>query len=119
MGCTDDHEAVERTIELDAPAERVWEELPALLGDDTRLVTEPGAPLRVDGPEGDRLGVIEQVEPARRLTFWWTAVEGDETPSFVEIDLEPCGVGTLLRVRESRVDGDRLLRAAFHARAFT
>ena len=118
MGCTDEQCAVERTIELDAPAEQVWQELPALLGDDTRLVTEPGAPLRVDGPEGDRLGVIDQVEPARRLTFWWTAVEGDDAPSYVEIDLEPCRVGTLLRVRESRVDGERLLRAAFHARAF-
>jgi uncharacterized protein YndB with AHSA1/START domain len=118
MGCTDDQGVVERTIELDAPAEEVWQELPALLGDDTRLVTEPGAPLRVDGPEGDRLGVIEQVEPARRLTFWWTAVDGDDAPSYVEIDLEPCLVGTLLRVRESRLDGEHLLGAAFHARAF-
>ena len=117
MGCTDG-ESVERTIELAAPAEQVWEELPVLLGDDARLVAEPGAPLRVDGPGGDRYGVIEDVEPARRLTFWWTAVEGDDAPSYVEIDLEPCPVGTLLRVRERRVDGERLLRSALHARAY-
>ena len=118
MGCSDDDIAVERTVELAAPAEQVWEELPTLLGDDTCLVPEAGAPLRVAGPEGDRVGVIERAEPARRLTFWWTTAEGDDPPSYVEVVLEPCAVGTLLRVRERRVDGAQLLRSAFHARAY-
>lgn len=121
MGCngegTPSETAVERTIELPAPAGDVWDELPALFGDDADFETEPGAPLRADGPGGGRVGVVDQAEPARRLTFWWTPVEGDEPPSYVEIELESCAVGTLLRVRETRIDGPVLLRSALHARA--
>jgi uncharacterized protein YndB with AHSA1/START domain len=122
MGCNDERAAsepaVERTIELPAPPAEVWGELPALFGDDGDLETEPGAPLRADGPAGRRVGVVEQAEPARRLTFWWTSVEGDDAPSYVEIELESCAVGTLLRVRETRFDGALLLHSALHARAY-
>ena len=81
-------------------------------------MAEPGGAIRSDGPDGARIGVVEEVEPARRLSFWWVPVEGDDSPSRVEIALEPVetgnGVGTIVRVRESQFDAatvaDGLLR---------
>jgi len=105
---------VERKTVLAAPPDAVWESLPALVGDDD-LAAEPGAPLRATGPEGERIGVVDDADAPRRLAFWWTAVDGDDVPSFVEIDLEPVeltnGVGTILHVRESRFDAPGVLNA--------
>jgi len=107
MSCTDDLPAVERETVLPAPPDEVWESLPALVGDD-ELAPEAGAPLHATGAEGDRIGVVDEVDPPRRLTYWWVPVEDDGAPSFVEITLDAVdtgrGVGTLLRVRESRFD---------------
>ncbi len=108
---------VERHIELPAPPEVVWDELPAVLGDDVELTPEPGGALRARGPEGDRVGVVDEAEPGARLAFRWVAVEGDEPPSEVEITLERSAVGTILRLRETRLDGAHLRRAAFRADA--
>jgi len=124
MSCTDDIPAVERETVLDAPPEEVWESLPALVGDDD-LAAEPGAPLRATEAEGERIGVVDEADAPRRLAFWWSPIEGDDAPSFVEITLDAVetgrGVGTLLRVRESRFDAalvaDGLLRGPLaHAR---
>jgi uncharacterized protein YndB with AHSA1/START domain len=124
MSCTDDIPAVEREAVLDAPPEEVWESLPALVGDDD-LAAEPGAPLRATEAEGERIGVVDEADAPRRLAFWWAPIEGDDAPSFVEITLDAVetgrGVGTLLRVRESRFDAalvaDGLLRGPLaHAR---
>jgi len=124
MSCTDDIPAVEREKVLDAPPEEVWESLPALVGDDD-LAAEPGAPLRATEAEGERIGVVDEADAPRRLAFWWAPIEGDDAPSFVEITLDAVetgrGVGTLLRVRESRFDAalvaDGLLRGPLaHAR---
>jgi len=125
MSCTDDIPAVERETVLDAPPEEVWESLPALVGDDD-LAAEPGAPLRATEAEGERIGVVDEADAPRRLAFWWAPIEGDDAPSFVEITLDAVetgrGVGTLLRVRESRFDAalvaDGLLRGSLaHARS--
>jgi len=125
MSCTDDIPAVERETVLDAPPEEVWESLPALVGDDD-LAAEPGAPLRATEAEGERIGVVDEADAPRRLAFWWAPIEGDDAPSFVEITLDAVetgrGVGTLLRVRESRFDAalvaDGLLRGPLaHARS--
>jgi uncharacterized protein YndB with AHSA1/START domain len=128
MSCTDDDRpvesqiverpSVEREVELSAPPEAVWESLPAVFGTDGEVVTEPGGVVRSEGPDGARMGVVEDVEPARRLSFWWVPVDGDDPPSHVEIALEPVetgnGVGTIVRVRESQFDaaavGAALLR---------
>ena len=124
MSCTDDIPAVERETVLDAPPEEVWESLPALVGDDD-LAAEPGAPVRATEAEGERIGVVDEADAPRRLAFWWAPIEGDDAPSFVEITLDAVetgrGVGTLLRVRESRFDAalvaDGLLRGPLaHAR---
>ena len=114
MSCTDDVPTVEREIELPASPAEVWDALPGMLGDDVELVAEPGGRLHADGPDGERVGAVDEVAVARRLTFWWTAVDGDEPPSYVELELFDTDEGTLLRVRETRFDAaievDALLR---------
>ncbi len=99
MGCD-----IERTIDLPADADAVWEEVVdgSWFGVDD-LDASPGG--RVQGP--DRQGVVEDVEPGQRLTFWWTGE--DAPPSFVEITLEPIDVGTRVTVREVLVHADALL----------
>ena len=104
MSCTEGTPSVEREIELPAGPDTVWRSLPSLLGDDVELVAEPGAPLRACGPDGERVGAVEEADAPHRLTFWWMAVDGDDAPSFVELELTGSGVGTLLRVRETRFD---------------
>ena len=61
-----------------APPDEVWESLPALLGDDVELAAEPGGRLRGDGPEGERVGVVEEVDAPQRLAFWWVPADGDD-----------------------------------------
>jgi uncharacterized protein YndB with AHSA1/START domain len=125
MSCTDDDRAaerprpvVEREVVLPAPPDEVWESLPAVFGAGGEIVAEPGGAIRSDGPDGARIGVVEEVEPARHLGFWWVPVDGDDPPSHVEITLDPVesgdGVGTIVRIRESQFDAasvaDGLLR---------
>jgi hypothetical protein len=104
MSCTDESPSVEREIELPAAPDAVWGSLPSLLGDDVELVAEPGGRLRARGPEGEHVGTVEEADAPHRLTFWWVPIEGDDAPSFVELELVGAGVGTLLRVRETRFD---------------
>jgi uncharacterized protein YndB with AHSA1/START domain len=108
MSCTDDAPAVEREIVLPAPPEAVWESLPAVFGDGGEVVAEPGGSLRSVGPDGARIGVVEEADAPHRLTFWWVPVDGDDAPSHVEIALDPVetgnGVGTIVHVREAPFD---------------
>jgi uncharacterized protein YndB with AHSA1/START domain len=104
MSCTDEVPTVEREIELPADVAEVWESLPSLLGDDVEFAKESGGRLRADGPEGERVGVVEEFDAPHRLSFWWVPAEGDDAPSFVEVELAGSAVGTLLRVRETRFD---------------
>jgi uncharacterized protein YndB with AHSA1/START domain len=99
MSCNEDT-VVERAVELDAPPADVWNELPEIL-------TDP-----------DRVRIDDIVEPDRRLTFFWVPVDGDDPPSYVEIELEPSEAGTILHVRETMIDGAQLVRTAFNARAY-
>jgi len=105
---------VERAIELPAGPDEVWESLPSLLGDDVELTPEPGGRIRARGPDGERAGTVDEADAPHRLAFWWVAVDGDDAPSFVELELTGAAVGTLLRVRETRFDAavvvDGLLR---------
>jgi uncharacterized protein YndB with AHSA1/START domain len=117
MSCNESDVIVERHVELPAAPARVWEELPAMLGDDVELVAEPGGVLHAHGPDGERVGIVYEAVPAERLSFEWTPVGGDEPPSEVEITLEPSETGTTLHVRELRLDGAHLARSAFLARA--
>jgi hypothetical protein len=100
MSCSNDDLTVERSVELDAPPEDVWDEL---------------LPSLFEGE--DRFTVVEESVPAERLRMWWVPVGGDEPPSYVQLELEVTAVGTLLHVRETRVDGASLIRSAFSASA--
>jgi hypothetical protein len=95
---------VERSYEIDARPEEVWDELPAVLD------------------EADRVRVVEYEDAPHHLSFLWTPVDGDEPPSRVEIDLQPTiresgGVGTIMHIRETRLSGAELVRSVFSARA--
>ena len=108
---------VERHVELPADPAAVWDELADMLGEEVELEPEPGGKLHVREPEGELVGVVHEVVPGERLAFRWVRLEGDDPPSDVEITLEPNGVGTILHVRETRLDGARLVRSAFLASA--
>jgi uncharacterized protein YndB with AHSA1/START domain len=87
-----------REITLPAPVEEVWRSLaePAWLGEDAAIDLRPDGDVRA----GDRTGFVEQVEEPSRLVFWWSAPDEDATR--VELELEPDGEVTRLRVVESR-----------------
>jgi uncharacterized protein YndB with AHSA1/START domain len=108
---------VERHVELPAEPAEVWDELSGMFGDDVELELEPGGKIHVREPEGEFVGVVDEAVPGERLSFRWVRLEGDHPPSDVEITLEPNGVGTILHVRETRLDGARLVRSAFLASA--
>src|SRR5262249_28063985 len=103
---------VERTLELPADPATVWDELPTVLGEEVDLDAAPGGKLRVRDDEQELVGVVHEAVPGERLSFRWMRVDGDDPPPDVEITLEPAGVGTIVHVRETRLDGAQLVRSA-------
>jgi uncharacterized protein YndB with AHSA1/START domain len=101
--------AVRREIVLPIPRERAWElltdetELCGWLADEVEIDLEPGGPVRARWWErGEaRDGVVERVEPGRRLRFRWR--DGDTDASRVEWQLEDAPGGTRVIVTERRV----------------
>ena len=100
---------VHRAVDLDAPPEEVWDAVtrPERLADwleagEVAFVAEPGAPARFVGVDGEeRVAVVEDVVPERRLAFrWWPEGHGDAA-SRVELDLVPTPGGTRLTVVEA------------------
>ena len=108
---------VERHVELPVDPGTVWDEIPGMLGDEVELEPEAGGKLHVREPEGEMVGVVHEAVPGERLAFRWVRLDGDDPPSDVEITLEPNGAGTILHLRETRLDGARLLRSALLASA--
>jgi uncharacterized protein YndB with AHSA1/START domain len=90
--------AVEREIVVAATAEEAWRAVVESdwLGDGTRVDPTPGGEVS----SRDRRGFVEEVDPPRRLCFWWRA--GDEDATRVEIELDELDEGTRVRVVESR-----------------
>jgi uncharacterized protein YndB with AHSA1/START domain len=117
MSCNESDLVVERDLELPAPPDVVWDELPGILGDEVELAAVPGGRLHTRDADGERVGVVYEAIPAERLSFRWISADGDDAPSDVEITLEPSGVGTVVHLRETRLDGAHLVRSAFSARA--
>jgi uncharacterized protein YndB with AHSA1/START domain len=107
-------DAVEREITLPAPPAEVWpavtrsDEVSAWFGADAELDVRPGGRGVFRWPDGaERHVVVEEVEPARRLSFRWlpfqrTAGGGVVAlPSTrVEITLDAVAGGTRVRVVE-------------------
>ena len=90
-----------------APAEQTWEaltdpdQLGEWLGEAGELELCPGGDLEIRVGGEERRGFFEEVDPGRRLVFWWRADDDDQS-SRVEIDLEPDPDGTRVRVTETR-----------------
>lgn len=98
---------VEREAVLPADTDEAWRALsdPELLsewlGGEVDVELRPGGDLSVEFSDGERRdGFVEEVAEGRRLVFWWSA-DGDEEASRVEIELEPDGDGTVIRVVET------------------
>jgi uncharacterized protein YndB with AHSA1/START domain len=100
-------DVVERCVEVAAPAAEVWEavtdpeQLSVWLGVDVDMDVQPGGSARFVGPDGKRLGLVEEVVPERRLVFSWWPSPGFGRTSRVEIDLDECDTGTEVRVIET------------------
>lgn len=99
---------VERSIELPAEVDQVWEALvddellSDWLGDDGSLEPEQGGALDVRDGDEHRVGVVERVELGRHLSLrWWPDTRPDET-SEVELVIVPITTGTRLTVIERR-----------------
>jgi uncharacterized protein YndB with AHSA1/START domain len=91
-------ETVEREVVVAGTAEDAWRAVVESdwLGEDARVDPTPGGEVEAR----DRSGFVEEADPPRRLSFWWRT--GDEDATRVEIELEECDEGTLVRVVESR-----------------
>lgn len=91
---------IERSIEIDAPPEEVWERIvdgelaEEWLG--VEIVPRPGGPVTV--PDEDMIGTVEEIEAGRSITWSWRHRDGD--PSQVAITIEPNGDGSRVTVIE-------------------
>jgi uncharacterized protein YndB with AHSA1/START domain len=99
-------ETIERSIDLDAPADDVWRAISdeGMLGDwlsaEVELDPRPGGVLRCLGEDGEeRFGSVELVEEGERLAFNWRR-DGLET-SRVELRIAELDEGTRLTVVET------------------
>jgi uncharacterized protein YndB with AHSA1/START domain len=106
---------VRRRVEIAASPETVWELLvdpvKALRwwGIEVELDPRPGGRLRVHVIPGSVVsGAFVEVDPPRRLVYTWGWTEGGGSPglvppgsSTVEIELEPTGAGTTVRLTHS------------------
>lgn len=98
--------SVERSVDLDADPQTVWEHLTdgdlvgTWLGSDVTIEPRRGGAILVTGDEtGDIFGVVEEFLPGRRIQWSWRTSDG--LPALVEIEIEPNDVGTRLTVRET------------------
>ena len=92
-----DH-VVERELVVPESPDEVWRSLarPEWLGPDAAIEPVPAGEVKA----GERRGFVEEVEPPRRLVFWWSA-PGEES-SRVELEIDEVEEGTRVRVTESR-----------------
>jgi uncharacterized protein YndB with AHSA1/START domain len=105
-------DSIEREVILPVPPARVWtaltraDQLGAWFGTSAEIDLRPGGEVVFTwdgstGPRGISRGVIEAVEPTRRLAFRWQANSGQEAMTRVEFTLESHVEGTRLLVVES------------------
>ena len=108
---------VERSVELDAPPEHVWDALvdPALasrwFGEEFTVEARPGGRVRVADDGDTRRGTVEVADPPRRLTLrvWERPVPGGPLHgSRIDFVIEPVdGRGSRLTVVEERLGSPR------------
>jgi uncharacterized protein YndB with AHSA1/START domain len=113
---------VERSVDLDAPIDEVWQtltdpgELTEWLGAEVSVDLQPGGVGRVVDPDGTVHQVlVTAVEPGQRLAWHWWEDGGDL--SSVEITTVPLTPGTRVRVIETTTIEPAPWRAQACARA--
>lgn len=106
---TDEAIAVERVAELGVPADAVWEAItdPELLAEwfgPVDIDLRPGGAITTSEPGATHtIGVVEHVEPPRRIAFVWLE-PGSGAPSSVELVIEDDAAGgSIVRTREVRL----------------
>jgi uncharacterized protein YndB with AHSA1/START domain len=101
-----DHDGIERTLELDAPIDRVWDAVcdpVGWLADSGWLDIRPGGEGQLTDDGVARDVAVDEVENGRRLVYrWWRPEDGPRAASRVEITVFPTGEATRLVIRESR-----------------
>lgn len=96
----DDLPEIDRSIELPATPDEVWEKIAD--GDlaeewmGVRIEPRPGR--RVVVPGKDTIGTVEEVEWGRSITWSWREPDGD--PSQVTIEVEPTDAGSRVTITE-------------------
>jgi uncharacterized protein YndB with AHSA1/START domain len=93
---------IQRELWLEASPEEIWEAVihDGWLADEVDLDLRPGGDAVFRSQEETKIGWIEEVAVASRLTFWW-ATDGDPATR-VELTLVPDHDATRLRVVETR-----------------
>ena len=107
MDTATDTAVYERTIEIDASPETVWEffvdpsQLTRWMGIDAELETRPGGIYRCNViPGHTALGEFVEVDKPRRVVFTWGWDANEGVPpgsSTIEVELAPEGNGTSVR----------------------
>jgi uncharacterized protein YndB with AHSA1/START domain len=100
--------SVERELLVPSEPDEAWEAVadPERLGDwlggEVELDPVPGGEFHISFDNGgEREGFVETLDPdEHRFAFWWRRPE-DELATRVEISLEECERGTLVRVAEA------------------
>jgi len=107
---------IERELRVAAPPETVfsyWVEparLTTWMGREATIEARPGGRFEIDyNTDNHMRGTVLECDPPRRLvyTFGWLGAEPPSPgpgASTVEIDFEPDGDGTLMRLRHSGLD---------------
>ena len=101
MSCTKE---VVLPVERDDAWAAVTQEraLEAWLAERVALDLRPGGEASFTLPDGEeRRGMVEEVAPGERLTFWWWPREDGADSSRVTFELAPAVGGTLVRVTET------------------
>jgi uncharacterized protein YndB with AHSA1/START domain len=109
---------VERVEEFAVPPDALWDAMtdPELLEEwfgPVEIELAPGGAIS-DG--GDTIGVVETVDAPNRIGFVWIA-PGTDAPSSVELEINGADGGSILRVRESRIEPHWDTRPAWFASA--
>lgn len=101
---TQDQPEIERTVEVAADPEEVWERIvDGVMSEEwLGVAVDPrkGGSVRVPGE--DMIGTVEEVEPGRSITWSWRQPDGD--PSQVTIVIEPADGGSRVTVTERMLE---------------